>query len=151
MPNLATQNITRRNDKERLSTVIVAALLTLGATAQTAWDEIEHNPKLAAGKYLAYEPTEPAAATPPAGYEAFYVSVFARHGSRFLTDKEKYTEPMAALAKADSAGYLTADGRRALEIISSLAAEAAGRYGQLTTKAPHEQQLSVGLMTARSP
>ena len=136
---------------KRLSTVIVAALLTLGATAQTAWDEIEHNPKLAAGKYLAYEPTEPAAATPPAGYEAFYVSVFARHGSRFLTDKEKYTEPMAALAKADSAGYLTADGRRALEIIRSLAAEAEGRYGELTKKGAEQHRLLVGRMMRRWP
>lgn len=151
MPNFAAQNITRHNDMKRLSTVIVAALLTLGATAQTAWDEIEHNPKLAAGKYLAYEPTEPAAATPPAGYEAFYVSVFARHGSRFLTDKEKYTEPMAALAKADSAGYLTADGRRALEIIRSLAAEAEGRYGELTKKGAEQHRLLVGRMMRRWP
>lgn len=89
----------------------MSALLTLTAAAQTAWDEIRQNPKLAAGKYFAYEPHEPEAATPPEGYAPFYVSAFARHGSRYLTDREKYTEPMAALAKADSAGCLTADGR----------------------------------------
>lgn len=151
MPNFAGKNKTNHLDMRRLSLVIMSALLTLTAAAQTAWDEIRQNPKLAAGKYFAYEPHEPEAATPPEGYAPFYVSAFARHGSRYLTDREKYTEPMAALAKADSAGCLTADGRRALDIIKAMYAEAEGRYGELTKKGAEQHRLLVDRMAGRWP
>lgn len=131
--------------------ISLSALLTLSAAAQSAWDEIKRNPKLAAGKYMAYEAPEVKAATPPEGYAPFYVSTFARHGSRFLTDKEKYTVPMAVLAGADSAGCLTADGKRALEIIRRMAAEADGRYGELTRKGAAQHRALISRMVSRWP
>ena len=135
----------------RIFIIAASALLPLAATAQSAWDEIAQNPKLAAGKYLAYEAPAEKAATPPAGYEAFYVSAFARHGSRYLTDKEKYEYPLGILENAGRAGKLTPDGKRALAIIRRMAEEAEGRYGELTKKGAEQHRLLVSRMVARWP
>lgn len=64
------------------------------AMAQTAREEIRQNPALAAGKYYAYQAPEVTLTSAPDGYEPFYISAFARHGSRYLTKEKKYTEPL---------------------------------------------------------
>ena len=92
-----------------------ALAAALPATAQTrAERDLKANPRLAAGKYLAYEaPTEEL--TPaPEGYQPCYISTYARHGSRYLTGEDKYGPALTALAEAEKGGGLTADGRRAL-------------------------------------
>ena len=50
---------------KKLLLTAASAILALTATAQSAWDEIKQNPKLAAGKYMAYEAPEVEAAEPP--------------------------------------------------------------------------------------
>ena len=67
----------------------LSAAWALTASAQSAWDEIRQNPVLAAGKYMAYQAPEEKQIAVPDGYEPFYLSTFARHGSRYLT-KPKY-------------------------------------------------------------
>ena len=88
------------------------------AVAQSAREEIRQNPALAAGKYYAYQAPDVVLTPAPDGYEPFYVSAFARHGSRYLTKEKKYAEPLAVLQAADKAGVLTADGKRTLQVIS---------------------------------
>lgn len=136
---------------KKLLLTAASAILALAATAQSAWDEIKQNPKLAAGKYMAYEAPEVEAAEPPEGYEEFYVSAFARHGSRYLTDKEKYEYPLRILSNADRARKLTPDGKRALAIIKRMAAEAEGRYGELTKKGAEQHRMLVSRMAGRWP
>lgn len=46
----------------------------------------------------------------PDGYEPFYVSTYARHGSRYLTEAYQYDDPIAFLRKAAARGALTAQG-----------------------------------------
>lgn len=132
---------------KKILLITLSAVVSLTAVAQSAWDEIKANPKLAAGKYMAYEYPEDKVVTPPEGYKPFYVSMFARHGSRYLTDKEKYDYPLNVLADADKAGKLTDDGKRALAIIKRMADEAEGRYGELTPKgAAQHRSLVVGMV-----
>lgn len=103
--------------------------------SQTAREEISKNPALAAGKYYAYEaPISVQVSKAPSGYKPFYISAFARHGSRYLTDEEKYAEPVSVLRRAAREGYLSDDGKRALRIIERLWSEADHRYGELTAK-----------------
>ena len=90
--------------KKKLATWTATVMFSLTITAQTAWQEILQNPSLAAGKYLAYQAPQEIVITPPEGYTPFYLSVFARHGSRYLTDREKYDEPAAILKAARQAG-----------------------------------------------
>lgn len=72
-------------------------MLALTATAQTrAEREIEANPRLAAGKYMAYEAPQGRPTPPPEGYSPCYISTYARHGSRYLTGEDKYGPTAAA-------------------------------------------------------
>ena len=120
--------------------------------SQTARDEIIQNPALAAGKYYAYEaPVSDKVSKAPAGYEPFYISAFARHGSRYLTDEEKYAEPVSVLRKADREGYLTTDGKKALQVMERLWKEAENRYGELTAKGAVQHQGLVERMYKHYP
>ena len=118
----------------------LSAAWTLTASAQSAWDEIRQNPVLAAGKYMAYQAPEEKQINVPEGYEPFYLSAFARHGSRYLTKQKKYDEPLATLEAAQKAGKLTPDGQRTLDIIRRMAREAQGRYGELTPKGARQHR-----------
>lgn len=76
---------------------------------QSAREEIGKNPALAAGKYYAYQAPEEKLTPAPAGYEPFYISMFARHGSRYLTKEKKYAAPLSLLLEADEEGVLTSN------------------------------------------
>lgn len=122
--------------------ITLAVILCLGmsAFAQSAKEEISADNRLAAGKYTAYIAPRTNLTPAPTGYAPFYVSSFARHGSRYLTDKEKYDEPRAILENAEQRGCLTEDGKRALTIIKELSNEAEGRYGELTPKGAQQHR-----------
>lgn len=133
--------------------LLVALLLggCAGLTAQEAAQEIADNPALAAGKYYAYRVPQSALTPAPAGYEPFYISAFARHGSRYLTKEKKYSRPIGILEEAEAHGMLTPDGQRALDIARALAREAAGRYGELTPKGASQHRGLVRRMFAHYP
>lgn len=79
--------------------------------AQTTLDEIKENPLKAGGIYLAYPVTESANTPAPRGYEPFYVSHYARHGSRYLIGDNDYKWVMKLMERADSANALTPLGK----------------------------------------
>lgn len=126
--------------KETVISMLLAGLLSAPVFAQSAFEEIQSNPALAAGKYYAYQAPETSLTPAPEGYTPFYISTFARHGSRYLTKKKKYDAPLNILREAAQHNQLTADGKRALKIIESLAAEAEGRYGELTPKGAQQHR-----------
>lgn len=130
---------------------LIATTLPMLATAQTARIEIEECPDLAAGKYFAYQAPEVRLTPAPRGYRPFYISTFARHGSRYLTKEHKYTRPLSVLHAADEAGVLTDDGRRAMSVIESLAEMAEGRYGELTPKGAHQHEQLIERMVETYP
>lgn len=110
------------------------------ATAQTAREEIDQNPLLAGGKYFAYQAPTGVQTASPAGYKAFYLSSFARHGSRHLTKEYKYTEPLHLLQKAEQEQALTGKGLKTLEVVNELYQRAKGRYGELTEKGARQHR-----------
>ena len=136
---------------KKIVLLALSATFALTASAQSAWEEIRQNPVLAAGKYMAYQAPEEKQITVPAGYEPFYLSAFARHGSRYLTKQKKYDEPLATLEAAQQAGKLTPDGQRALDIIRRMAREAQGRYGELTPKGARQHRELAARMFRRYP
>lgn len=136
---------------KRLLSFVPLFCVALSVSAQTAKDEIRQNPALAAGKYYAYQAPSVELTPAPEGYEPFYISMFARHGSRYLTKQKKYDKPLAVLRDAEKQHILTADGKRALEIVESLAQEAEGRYGELTPKGAEQHRQLVRRMFARYP
>lgn len=119
------------------SIITIIAAILLAPSLLFAFDTRQHiaeKPARAAGHYYAYPHDEisPDYGTSPEGYEAFYLSHYGRHGSRFLTSEEGYTNIMGILARADSAGVLTEAGRHLRAQLDTVYAEARGRAGELS-------------------
>lgn len=111
----------------------MAAVVALGLSAQTARERILRNIQLAGSNHCVYQaPTKPLTAAPN-GKEAFYISHYGRHGSRYLINKGEYNDPLRLFEKADSAGILTPLGRDMMKRLRIIALDARGRYGELTS------------------
>lgn len=102
--------------------------------AQTAQQEIYANLHRSASNYYAYPTPAPdiKQSAAPKGYKPFYISTYARHGSRFLIAPSDYKAPLTVLEKADSAGKLTTIGKRVLLILDSITHLSRDRLGELT-------------------
>lgn len=106
--------------------------LALGMSAQTAKEEIFENIHLSAANHYAYPEPDFKMTAPPKGYKPFYLSHYARHGSRYRVNPDDYTKTLAILREAEKDGVLTELGKKTLDIVDSLARMAEGRYGELT-------------------
>lgn len=119
-----------------LLSLLLLAFVSVGATARvTTVDSIAANPGRAGGVYFAYPVTENTVLnhTPvPEGYEAFYVSHYGRHGSRYLISDKDYIKVMDILADAENHGALTPLGMELKAKMDTIYEEARGRGGELT-------------------
>lgn len=114
------------------------ALIPSVLFAQTTFDrsakeEIFENINLSAHNHLAYITPTKALTPTPKGYEAFYLSNYARHGSRWLISKEDYDYPINTLSKANKYGKLTPEGQEVLRRLEKIKATSLKRLGDLTT------------------
>jgi len=100
---------------------------------QVALWAISQRPNLAAGSLCGYYPQDTLTSPAPRGYEPFYISHIARHGSRYLSNKDSITFRVAdTLALLSGQGMLTQDGLSLLEDIRMLRGMSKGHYGLLT-------------------
>lgn len=116
-------------------TTILLLCAAIGATAQTAREEIKENVYLSGSNYLDYDrqlTTTPLTAAPK-GYEPFYMSHYGRHGSRWLIGEGDYTNPLNTLREADEAGKLTKEGKAVLQKLEDFYPTTVKRLGELTT------------------
>ena len=112
---------------------LLCAISCLQTKAQTAFEEIAANRRLSAANYLAYpEPTNVKYTAAPKGYTPFYISHYARHGSRWLIGEWEYKQAVDILKKGKRDGKLTAEGLRVLAICDSVFRMSKGRLGELT-------------------
>lgn len=124
-----------------LLTIMTTLVAVVTTTAQTTKERIYADPTLAAGVYRAY-PTEFQAQTPvPKGYEAFYISHYGRHGSRFIEFNKEFDMILAVFEKASQQGMLTLFGKQTHERLLEAGKICQGRAGDLTTLGvvQHEQ------------
>ena len=121
--------------KRLLFWLLLLPSVVLTAAAQTARDELDADLHRSASNYMAYPVPERVRYTrAPAGYKPFYISTYARHGSRYFTHAEQYEAPAATLRAARAAGVLSPLGEEVSAALDSLARQARGRYGELTPK-----------------
>ena len=129
------------NKVKSLFCICIAAIGMQGINAQTRAEvEIRENPKLATGKYMAYEAPSIPLTPVPEGYVPCYISTYARHGSRYLTGKDKYEPALTIMEEAEKNNGLTNDGKKTLKILRQLAEAAENRYGELTLKGARQHQ-----------
>ncbi len=141
---------------KRLYTIMMLAAIGAASivSAQSEnWTEakkaIHQNINLCGSNYTAYpDPTEPLSPTPK-GYEPFYLSGYARHGSRWLCGDGQYRDVIEPLKKARAQGKLTPEGERLLDSVEEFYKGAKGRIGDLTTKG-EDQHHRIGKRMARN-
>ena len=118
--------------KRNVILIAIASMLTLSLSAQQARHDICQHVELAGSNYVAYPGPKKALTAAPKGYEAYYISHYGRHGSRYLIGTNDYDKPYNMLLKADSLGKLTAKGKDVLAKVKLIREEAQLRDGELT-------------------
>ena len=124
-----------------LATATFAVAVAVGTcTAQVSDTELAAHPEYTESNALPYpEPGKSVKYTKaPAGYKPFYMSHYGRHGSRFHHSADEYRYLAETLAKADSAGALTATGKQISALAQVLKSEAMPRTGDLTQAGVHQ-------------
>lgn len=117
---------------KRLLWLIFSCCLALVMSAQTAKEDIFADIHLSAANHYVYPEPDFAMTAPPKGYKPFYLSHYARHGSRYRVNPNDYVKPLEILREAEKDGALTELGKKTLSIVDSLSRMAKGRYGELT-------------------
>jgi hypothetical protein len=118
-----------------VSLLILVAFLTCGnLAAQSCYEELSANPRLAGNNLLAYPDKKLPTLTPaPTGYQPFHIEHYGRHGSRWLLSDKDYIIPVAMLQKAADNKVITPEGASLLTRLKAIATDAQGNYGRLTT------------------
>ena len=124
---------------KRIITFILAAITgasILFAQKDQEWSqarrEIHENILMTGSNFKSYmEPTEKPTRSPK-GYEPFYISTYARHGSRWLCSDSEYTDAMGILERAHEKNNLTERGELLREQLNQIHETAINRIGDLT-------------------
>ena len=97
---------------KRLSTFLFFLTLVLTAWAQSenVLDQLKSDPRKAYGNDYPYPHYNVQLTATPNGYKAFYISHYARHGSRYYWNPFLYQELDSLLSVAHDRQQLTADG-----------------------------------------
>jgi hypothetical protein len=136
---------------KRIIFLTVLCCLVLGMSAQTAKEEIFADVHRSAANYYAYPEPDAVQTAPPAGYKPFYLSHYARHGSRYLINPNDYEKPLEVMREADKHGVLTELGKKTLCILDSVSHMARSRYGELTPLGARQHRGIAGRMYRNFP
>lgn len=105
----------------------------LGSLAQTTREAVFEDIAQTGGVYYAY-PVKEAVSTPaPEGYKPFYISHYARHGSRWIQSEKDYKTIVDLFERAHRAGALTALGEDVKNRVAVVWKDAEGHGGDLTS------------------
>jgi hypothetical protein len=108
--------------------------------AQTTKEEFMSDIRHAGGIFQQYIYVKTPVTQAPEGYKPFYISHYGRHGCRWLDSKENYNRPNKILSDAHSANKLTPLGESLYERVKIVAADAEGRYGDLSNRGVMEHR-----------
>lgn len=108
------------------------------------------NPELSAGGLCGYFPQDTLVSEAPAGYRPFYISHIARHGSRYLLEKNA-----SCFRAIDTLQFyedqLTVDGRALMEDLRMMKDMTSGHYGELTELGAMEHRQICARMVRHYP
>ena len=127
--------------KHFITSIILVAATTWTAMAGTPQELVASKFTRSASNHHIYpEENLPVLTDAPAGYEAFYIDHYGRHGSRWLTRATSYQRPVDLLHKAHSDGILTEQGERLLGTLQQVLTASANRAGELSDKGAEQHQ-----------
>lgn len=126
--------------KIRLSLLFTLVNLSF-ILAQNTQQELSDSPEKTAGVHYAYPAKDIVIPTSsPKGYQAFYISHFGRHGSRYLTSDAEYKEVLDLFEEANKNKALTSLGTDVLKRLQLLWKEVEFRGGDLAPLGQKEQR-----------
>lgn len=125
---------------KRFFLIFLLALAILPARAQTALELIREEPHLAFGNMYPYHPMDTLVSEAPKGYEAFYISHFGRHGSRYDYEIDSNYKVLATMADHYNNGRLTERGEQLYRDILAIRKATEGHYGDLTALGAREHR-----------
>ena len=138
--------------------LLVALLVSISYAlpAQVMTDEellkaIEENPYRAAGGHNAYEAPAFSDTPAPAGYEAFYVSHYGRHGSRYQGGTEAFRKVLPKLDSLSACKLLTPAGDSLRMELHLMEDAHSGMEGILTQKGSAEHREIAERLCRRVP
>ena len=114
-----------------LSTLILLCALSF-AQRMNVLDEIKANPQKAYGTDYPYTFDAPALTKAPKGYTPFYISHYARHGSRYYWNNSLYLELDTIMTEAHDKHLLNAEGEKFYTQYKALYQEFMEGMGELT-------------------
>ena len=91
-------------------TTLLTLMLCLTIGAQNVMDQLKADPKKAYGNDYPYQPQGTSLTKAPKGYKPFYISHYARHGSRYYWNDQLYNDLDTLLTAAHEKRQLTAEG-----------------------------------------
>ena len=102
------------NAMKRIQMVLMLLLLTLTLAAQTnsVAEQLKENPRKAYGTDCPYPFDKSTLTRAPRGYKPFYISHYARHGSRYYWSDDLYKDLDTLLTAAHQRRQLTAEGEK---------------------------------------
>ena len=97
---------------KRIIPTLLFMLLTITAWAQSVsvLDQLKADPKRSYGNDYPYPTTTARLTKAPKGYKPFYISHYARHGSRYYWNDQLYKDLDTLLTVAHNKHQLTAEG-----------------------------------------
>lgn len=121
-------------------TLITLFSAILAFNAQTTKEEIYADINKTGGVYYAYPTVDTKPTKIPDGYEAFYISHYSRHGSRWLIQDQDFFGMLKVLRKANESQALTEVGKSALYRLEKIWIMAEGHNGDLTELGARQQK-----------
>lgn len=96
---------------KNILTTLLFVLVSLTAWAQgSAFDQLRADPKKSYGNDYPYQPQGTGLTKAPKGYKPFYISHYARHGSRYYWSDQLYNDLDTLLTTAHQKHLLTSEG-----------------------------------------
>ena len=137
---------------------ICTALLLCGTAAiaqggfyPALMEALKQDPTRSASNHRPYESSDRYDTPPPAGFKPFYISHYARHGSRHSWGGSYYEMIIDALQKGDSLGILTPEGRAVLDQTIKVNEAWNGMDGRLSQRGVSEHSAMARRMIKRFP
>lgn len=130
---------------------LMISLVPSWGQTQRFVDALKEKPARAASNYQSYEFTETKLTPAPKGYTPFYISHYSRHGSRYHSSEKYFLLCMPGMAKCDSLGLLSDEGKAWYEDAKAVLNEHQGMFGMLTNLGSQEQEAIGKRITERFP
>lgn len=138
--------------KRLLSSLLITLFaICIFAQQNNVLDQLKSDPRKAYGTDYPYAFEMKALTKAPKGYKPFYISHYARHGSRYYWSKDLYKDLEAQLGEAHDKHLLTTEGEAFYSRFKAAMPELMAGWGELTEVGWNQHQSIARTMYNRFP